>query len=73
MSLPTSYSARPDGKMTLYDVINMIPEGERIHIEDAINNLVEGEGFGEIVLVVVKGKLVAWKLQESRKIKFTKI
>lgn len=68
MSLPTSYSARPDGKMTLYDVIKMIPDGERTHIEDAINNLVEDEGYGEIVLVVVKGKLVAWKLQESRKL-----
>ena len=68
MSLPTSYSARPDGKMTLYDVIKMIPDGELVHIENAINNLIEDEGYGEIVLVVVKGKLVAWKLQESRKI-----
>ena len=54
--------------MTLYDVIKMIPDGELVHIENAINNLIEDEGYGEIVLVVVKGKLVAWKLQESRKI-----
>ena len=68
MSLPTSHSARPDGKMTIYDVIKMIPKSECIKIEEAINKLVENEGYGEIAFVVVKGKLVSWQVVESRKI-----
>jgi hypothetical protein len=46
----------------------LIPEGERTKIEDAFNALVENEGYGEISLVVVKGRLTTWKLLESRKL-----
>jgi hypothetical protein len=62
------YSARPDGKRTLDEIIRLIPEGERVKIEDAFNSLLDGEGYGEISLVVVRGQLVTWKLEVSRKI-----
>ncbi len=68
MTLPTSYSARPDGKMTIYDVIRQMPTSELKRIEDAINDLSDNEGYGEVCLVVVKGKVTGWKLIESRRL-----
>lgn len=68
MSLSTSYSARPDGKMTLYDVIRQIPTADLQKIEDAINDLTDNDGYGEVCIVVVRGKVTGWKLIESRKL-----
>ena len=68
MSLPTSYSARPDGKLTIYDVIRQIPTPDMLRIEDAINDLTDNDGYGEVCIVVVKGKVIGWKLVESWKL-----
>lgn len=68
MSLPKSYSARPDGKLTIYDVIKQMPTSELERIEDAINDLSENSGYGEVCIVVVKGRVTGWKLIESRKL-----
>ena len=68
MSLPTSYSARPDGKMTIYDVIRQMPTSELQRIENAINDLADHDGYGEVCIVVVKGRVTGWKLIESRKL-----
>ena len=68
MTLPTSYSARPDGKLTIYDVIKMIPTTDLVRIEDAINDLKDNDGYGEVCIMVVKGKVTGWKLIESRKL-----
>jgi len=37
-------------------------------MEDAFNVLVENEGYGEVSLVVIKGKLTSWKFTKSNKI-----
>jgi len=68
LTLPTSYSARPDGKLTIYDVIRQMPTSELQRIEDAINNLTNNDGYGEVCIVVVKGKVTGWKFIESRKL-----
>ena len=68
MTLPTSYSARPDGKMTIYDVIKQMPTSELQRIENAINDLTDNDGYGEVCIVLVKGKVVGWKMIESRKL-----
>ena len=54
--------------MTLYDVIRMIPLSEIKRIEDAINDLADNDGYGEVCIVVVRGQVTGWKLIESRKI-----
>jgi len=54
--------------MTLYDVIRQIPMADLERIEDAINNLTDNEGYGEVCIVVVRGEVTGWKLVESRKL-----
>jgi hypothetical protein len=62
------YSARPDGKATLDEILRLIPEGERIKIEDAFNDLFNTQGYGQVTFVVVNGKLKNWRLEVSRKL-----
>jgi len=62
------YSARPDGKVTLDEILRLIPEGERTKIEDAFNDLFNTQGYGQVTFVVVNGKLKNWRLEVSRKL-----
>lgn len=64
---PPIFSARPDGKMTLIDVIRQIPTPDLVRIEDALSDLTDTEGYGEVCIVVVRGEVTGWKLIESRK------
>ncbi len=54
--------------MTLYDVIRQIPTADLQKIEDAINDLTDNDGYGEVCIIVVRGKVTGWKLVESRKL-----
>jgi hypothetical protein len=45
-----------------------MPTSELERIEDAINDLSENSGYGEVCIVVVKGRVTGWKLIESRKL-----
>jgi hypothetical protein len=54
--------------MTIYDVIKQMPTSELQRIEDAINNLTDNDGYGEVCIVVVRGKVTGWKLIESRRL-----
>jgi len=53
--------------MTLYDVIRQIPAPDMVRIEDALSDLMDHEGYGEVCIVVVRGEVKGWKLIESRK------
>lgn len=53
--------------MTLYDVIRQIPAPDMVRIEDALSDLMDHEGYGEVCIVVVRGEVTGWKLIESRK------
>ncbi len=45
-----------------------MPTSELQRIEEAINDLTDNDGYGEVCIVVVKGKVIGWKLIESRKL-----
>jgi hypothetical protein len=63
----SSYSARPDGKLSLHDIIKLIPASQRQQLEDDFNLLFD-EGYGELTLTVVKGEIDTWETTISRKV-----
>lgn len=63
----TSYSARPDGKMTLHDFFKLVPHAWREQLEDDINAILEA-GYGDLTLHFVRGKLDSWQAPPTRKV-----
>lgn len=62
-----SYSARPDGKLTLHEFFALVPHNQRQQLEDDINTILES-GFGDLTFHIFNGKLDYWQTSPTRKI-----
>lgn len=65
-----SYSARPDGVLTLEQLIRKIPAYYRSQIEDDFNELIDA-GWGEVTFTIVRGEISGHLVTFSRKYKLS--
>lgn len=63
---PRRYEARPDGRLTLTQLIAAIPADQRRQIEDDLHALM-AEGWGELSLSVVNGAVAGHCVTISRR------
>lgn len=64
--MPTAYSARPDGVLTLEQLFAKIPRGFRNQIEKDVNDLFDA-GWGDLTFTIVNGTIAGHLVTVSRR------
>jgi hypothetical protein len=63
-----TFSVRPDGVLTLEQLIRTIPEDYRKQVEDDLNRVFEA-GWGEFTFTIVRGEISGHLVTVSKKYK----